>query len=176
MLSAASSASKPIVFISESLGSKVAFDAIYKLQTSPDAAEEAAGVRIFDRFAQVFMGANQLPILALADQDISDGVKARGLSDYPADSLGALLGSRTLRSSVMAQRPLQVVAFTDPNDLLSYALARSTSEISFDVIDVIVSNESTLFGLFERPDTAHTGYLKNGVVTKLIACGTKGCP
>ena len=176
MLSAASTASKPIVFISESLGSKVAFDAIYKLQNSADDAERLAGVRVFDRFAQVFMGANQLPILALADQDIGGGTKARSVSDYPADPLGALLGNRKSSPSFMAPRPLQVVAFTDPNDLLSYALARSTSVMSFDVVDVIVSNDNTLFGFVERPDSAHTAYRKNDVVTKLIACGTKGCP
>jgi hypothetical protein len=176
MLSAASTASKPIVFISESLGSKVAFDAIYKLQNSADDAERLAGARVFDRFAQVFMGANQLPILALADQDIGGGTKARSVSDYPVDPLGALLGMRKSSPSTMAPRPLQVVAFTDPNDLLSYALARSTSVMSFDVVDAIVSNDNTLFGFVERPDTAHTAYRKNDVVTKLIACGTKGCP
>jgi hypothetical protein len=174
VLSAASTASKPIVFISESLGSKVAFDAIYKLQNSADDAERLAGARVFDRFAQVFMGANQLPILALADQDIG-GMKARSVSDYPADPLGALLGNRKSSPSLMATRPIQVVAFTDPNDLLSYALARSTSVMSFDVVDVIVSNDSTLFGFVERPDTAHTAYRENEVVTKLIACGSKGC-
>jgi hypothetical protein len=98
------------------------------------------------------------------------------VSEYPVDPLGALLGMRKSSPSAMAARPLQVVAFTDPNDLLSYALARSTPVMSFDVVDVIVSNDNTLFGFVERPDSAHTAYRKNDVVTKLIACGTKGCP
>lgn len=176
LLDAASGETKPIVFISESLGSKVAFDAIYKLQNSGEKAENAAGARIFDRFAQVFMGANQLPMLALADQVVGGEVTLQRAADYPIDPLSALVGSRKARPSVMTSQPMQIVAFTDPNDLLSYALVRSPSTLSFDVIDVIVSNDSTWFGFIERPDTAHAGYRANAAVTKLIACGTRGCP
>jgi hypothetical protein len=175
LLRAASTASRPIVFIAESLGSKVAFDAIYRLQTSADSAERSAGTRLFDRFAQVFMAANQLPLLALADQDLGGASKARSAPDYPVDPLAALLSHRQARSLAADARPLRVIAFTDPNDLLSYTLSRSTGTQPFDVVDVIVSNERTLFGIFERPDTAHTGYLANAAVTRLMACGTAGC-
>lgn len=173
---AAAQEATPIAFISESLGSKVAFDAIYMLQTSGDADERAAGVRTFDRFAQVYMGANQLPILSLADQDVGNETKMRAATKYPADPLGALLNDRKARSLLVAREPLQVVAFTDPNDLLSYALSRAKPVVSFDVIDVIVSNDWTYFEFLERPDTAHTGYRTNDSVMRLIACGTKGCP
>jgi hypothetical protein len=166
----------PIAFISESLGSKVTFDALYMLQTSSDVDERAAGVQTFDRFAQVYMGANQLPILALADQDVGGVTKLRTEREYPADPLGALLSSRKASPSMRAKQTMQVVAFTDPNDLLSYALARATPVVSFDVIDVIVSNAWTYFDFLERPDTAHTGYRTNESVTRLIACGTMGCP
>lgn len=176
LLASASAQARPIVFISASLGSKVAFDAILQLQRSPVAAERSAGTRLFDRFAQIFMEANQLPILALADQEVGAGAKANIGGQCPADPLSALLCGRKARPSLLQGRPLQVVAFTDPNDLLSYALARSTEPASFDVVDVIVSNASTLFGWVERPDQAHTAYEENDAVTRLIACGTHGCP
>lgn len=68
-----------------------------------------------------------------------------------------------------------MVAFTDPNDLLSYALHEWAPLAPFPLADVIVSNEPTLFGYVERPDTAHTGYRDNRAVMRLIACGTAGC-
>lgn len=178
LLSAASTESRPIVLISESLGSKMTFDAIHKLQHSEAREAAAAGERVFDRLVQIFMAANQLPILALADQHVSPEIEARKASDYQADPLGALIERRKARSK--SARPVQetrVVAFTDPNDLLSYTLSRATANVGFEVVDAIVSNDSTWFGLVENPGTAHTKYLKkDGVVNKLIACGTKGCP
>ena len=66
-----------------------------------------------------------------------------------------------------------VVAFSDPNDLLSYPLARSPhrSKQDYPVIDVIASNAPTILGLVEMPTTAHLGYGNNGAVKKIIACG-----
>ena len=66
-----------------------------------------------------------------------------------------------------------VVAFSDPNDMLSYALARSplAAAATYPIIDVIVSNDVTYFGLFELPNTAHLDYAKTEAVRRLIACG-----
>lgn len=56
----------PLAVITESLGSKVAFDALFKLSTAPDTSVPAANT--WNRVTQIFMGANQLPIPSLADQ------------------------------------------------------------------------------------------------------------
>ena len=176
-------ASVPFVVVAESLGSKIAFDAIYKLVTSPDAATAKGGQATFDRTTQIFMGANQLPILALADQSLPGApamAQARtGEPAYPTDPIAALIAHRQagLRTPDIvahaAPRPPQVIAFSDPNDLLSYTLAPSqqAAVAGYPVVDVIVSNTTTWLGLFELPTTAHTSYLTNDAVARLIACG-----
>src|SRR5438067_1624924 len=67
---------------------------------------------------------------------------------------------------------LGVVAFTDPNDLLSYRLlpARYAAP-DVAVADVLVSNGRSWLGLLENPLTAHMNYLDNPDVDALIACG-----
>lgn len=167
----------PLVVVSESLGSKVAFDALYKLSVSPAPARRAAGQRTFDRTTLVFMGANQVPILALGDTLLDGTVKAlsQDAAAYPEDSLAELIRSRKARAPLKAAStadvPLRVVAFTDPNDLLSYILVPSPWAKSYDVVDVVVSNSSTFLGLVEMPTTAHLGYRENMTVRKLVACG-----
>ena len=65
-----------------------------------------------------------------------------------------------------------VVAFTDPNDLLSYRLIPSVLDVArARLINVIGSNETTWLGFLERPDTAHCGYTWNATVIGLIAHG-----
>lgn len=175
---AAAEATTPLVFITESLGSKVTFDAIYKLVKSRDANIRAAGLRTIERTTQVFMGANQLPILALADQTLDGTTMARAdCNDYPVDPLAALLDLKKSRGPGVAMVTPRVVAFTDPNDLLSFILVPAKQVATYDVVDVIVSNKTTYFGFLERPDSAHTGYRENPLVLQLIACGNQkgGC-
>ncbi|MGA7180364.1 MAG: hypothetical protein WBX11_12355 [Thiobacillaceae bacterium] len=172
LFKAAASETTPLVLISESLGSKMALDAIYKLVTSPNADASAAGRQTFDRTTQIFMGANQMPILALADQSL-EGVEVvrAGYPSYPSDPLAALIAIKSKRPSTLAVPAPHVIAFTDPNDLLSYILVPSKQVTSYDVVDVVVSNDNTYFGFLERPDNAHMGYRQNRTVFKLIACG-----
>ena len=83
---------RDLVVISDSLGSKVAFDAIDKLSQGSSAA---AGSATVERLTQVFMRANQLPILVLADQSLDGqrpattaGVAPTGVPRYADDPLG----------------------------------------------------------------------------------------
>lgn len=161
-----------IVLVSDSLGSKLSFDALTEiLQTgAPGPAKTAAA-----RLGQIFMKANQLPILGLADQVVSGTPAAAALAGGgPPDSLQDYLNQRRRGAAVAAVAPpkLAVVAFTDPNDLLSYRLLPSRyAGPDVAISDVLVSNEKTVFGLLERPDTAHTEYMANLDVAKAIACG-----
>lgn len=170
---AAAPATVPLAIITESLGSKVGFDAIYKLVTSEQTA--AAGTRTLDRITQIFMGANQMPILALADLNL-DGTSVRAAQPaaYPQDPIGVLMQMRRQGGPGRLASPLpSVVAFTDPNDLLSYILVPSPHALNagYSVIDVIVSNDKSYLGLVELPTTAHLGYRTNEAVRSLIACG-----
>lgn len=171
----------PLALVSDSLGSKISFDALDQM-TAPrgSAGHAAAGQSALDRLAIVYMQANQLPILGLADQTLGTG--ARALAEDADDALLRLLDRKrapaadaggALRAGEAPR--LALVAFTDPNDLLSYRLLRSRYDVAgIDVSDVLVSNDRTWLGLLERPDTAHTDYPQNRDVTRLIACGSAG--
>jgi hypothetical protein len=165
-----SRARAPLIVITDSLGSKITFDALYQMAAFGSGGARDAAANAIDRIAIVFMRANQLPLLALADHSISPRA-ALTRDRFPADPVGEVLSLRQgARAPTVSNR---VVAFTDPNDLLSYIL-RPTSFASggqYDVIDVVVSNQPTYFGLLERPDLAHTSYSENPAVIRFIACG-----
>lgn len=165
----------PVVVITDSVGSKITFDAIYKLATGPGKGKEKAGMALFNRTALVFMRANQMPILALADKRLDGSLSAERVdAGFPSDPIQALILRRNAAPGGSRFHGVPtVVAFSDPNDMLSYALARSPLAVgaSYPIIDVIVSNEVTYFGLFELPNTAHLDYAKTDAVRRLIACG-----
>lgn len=69
-----------LVLITSSLGSKMFFDAIIELLKGT-MAQKAAAESTFKRITQVFMAANQIPILSLADQPLtSSGTEPAKLS------------------------------------------------------------------------------------------------
>jgi hypothetical protein len=113
----------------------------------------------------LMMAANQIPLLSLAEQMPGGSATAAPA----ADSLQQLLRQR--RTLAVAP-PLTLVAFTDPNDLLSYTLApeRYVAQ-GVTVYNIVVSNAPTYLGLLERPDLAHLDYLSNPDVGRLIVCG-----
>jgi hypothetical protein len=169
----AGAAPGPLIVVAESLGSKILFDALSDmLQPEAPAHLHELGQRAARRMAIVFMVGNQLPILGLAEQKIDPSIAAQG----PPDALQRFL---SLRSSQQQQTPkrealskLAVVAFTDPNDLLSYRLLPSRySGPDVLIADVLVSNSTTWLGLLEDPFGAHLDYLKNPDVGGIIACG-----
>lgn len=161
-----------IVLISDSLGSKLAFDALSDmlLDAKPNPAKAVAA-----RLGQIFMNANQLPILGLADQVVGGQLSLKAAAPIgKPDALQRLLRARPvpLTKANPTEPSLAVIAFTDPNDLLSYRLIPTryaTPDVA--VSDVLVSNEKTILGLVERPDSAHTEYMANPDVVKAIACG-----
>ena len=170
---AAAAQQSNLVLITSSLGSKIAFDALSKMIQQGDEDAKAAGMRTLDRVAQIFMHANQLPILALADQDLA-GKSAFGAekSRAPADSLDELLNLKGPRFSAKSGKPCPlVVAFNDPSDLLSYVLAPARRPGNYAVVDVLVSNAPTYLGWLERPDRAHIGYPDNKQVQALMVQG-----
>jgi hypothetical protein len=186
---AAEAEQSPMFVLSESLGSKILFDSLLRLYKAP--ATQRAAAQSFARTAQVFMAANQIPILTLA-YDETSGVQglqtdaAAPVAD-PLDALTKELGlrRRKLQGSLGIAQPaaetLQVAAFSDPNDLLSYPLTDSAiaGRKSYKLVDVIVSNDRTWLGALENPYAAHLDYRENKEVLRLIVCGfptAKNCP
>lgn len=158
----------PLVVVAESLGSKMLFDALSAMLESWEPHTRALGQQAARRLGLLFMGGNQLPILSLAEQQAT----LRGAS--PQDALQRFLDLRRRQSDrrIAALRRLAVVAFTDPDDLLSYRLlpARYAAP-DVAVADVLVSNDATWLGLIESPVTAHLDYLTNPDVGIMVACG-----
>lgn len=165
--------SAPLIVVAESLGSKLLFDALSDM-LEPDAPGRTheLGQAAARRMAIVFMVGNQLPILGLAEQQANPGVAPMG----PPDSLQRFLALRRMAAQMPKRSEslskLAVVAFTDPNDLLSYRLMPSRyAGPDVVVADVLVSNSSTWFGLLADPFAAHLNYLQNKDVGAMIACG-----
>ncbi|MHA4867984.1 hypothetical protein ACXZ1M_09795 [Duganella sp. PWIR1] len=166
----------PLVVVSHSMGSKLLFDTLLRMTQEPAGSAAAVTARqAVQRLRFLVMAANQIPLLSLADQPLSAAAVAAPASVPPPDSLLQLLRLRLATEAgedAKAARPLTLVAFTDPNDLLSYTLPpEQYAQLSVTVYNILVSNAPTYLGLLERPDTAHLEYLGNPDVGRLIACG-----
>ena len=97
------------------------------------------------------MGANQILILGLADAWPAPRIPSERLGklelEFPANPLDALAGTqpRTLLLDTPPS-PRRVVAFTDPNDQLSWILTpMEYARGAFEVTVVVVSNTNTIF-------------------------------
>jgi hypothetical protein len=157
------------VLVSESLGSKILWDALRAITPSTREPERREHFR--RRLAAtrlVFMEANQLPLLDIASQSF----RLKGFSTSQQSNRSQF---RTTMSRVAEMLPpgVRVVAFTDPNDLLSYRLPKDIDH-HVQVTNVITSNDWTYLGVIERPDFAHCGYAWNPVVLGTIVYGYDG--
>ncbi len=157
-----------LAVVAESLGSKMLFDALTSMLESNQPRTQALGQQATRRLALLYMAGNQLPILGLAEQSLF--AKAMPAQDALQRFLELRRRQPGPRREGLPQ--LTVVAFSDPNDLLSYRLlpARYAGP-DVAVADVLVSNDTTWLGLVENPVSAHMGYLANPDVGELIVCG-----
>jgi hypothetical protein len=170
VLDAGDGDASPLVVIAHSMGRKILFDTLLRMsEEAPGSRAASLTMRAVDRMRFLVMAANQIPLLSLADQPIA---AAAGLAPSVPDSLQLLLQKRLAAKGRTAGRHLTLVAFTDPNDLLSYTLPpEKYARDGITVYNILVSNAPTYLGLLERPDRAHLDYLTNPDVSRLIACG-----
>lgn len=170
----------PFAFVAESLGSKIALDVVRDAMT--DGQETVHDFMI--RQTQVFMLANQIPLLSLSD--LSDQKPFRP-SDY-----------------VPEDRPT-FIAFSEINDILSYELVpfyeqlyknttvdpafrdtdterhtdgydrrKLVDRLGFNVIDMRVEFAKPLIPLvssFADPGLAHSGHVRQPEIMDFILCG-----
>ena len=171
-----------LAIITQSLGSYMSYDTLLKMsrgerimgekEYSADVVRDLIGHTNY-----VFMLANQLPLLELSE--VSNPLPLGHASDTAVKALAEI--RRQNKPKIRPQQPpapfaLHLVAFSDPNDLLSYPLDHSSisgSTIAYS--NVVVSVErSAILGVFAWPLTAHTGHDKSKVVMDLLAFGHKG--
>jgi hypothetical protein len=172
-----------LALITESLGSKLLCDAVLHIWNAANNSSDKTAVhRLAKSLAAakvMYMLSNQVPLLDAAGSVALDKTLEPGPARAPPKmhtSAGDVFGllSQARRLALPTTGPMTVVAFSDPNDLLSYRivpahLAEDLKE--FRVINVLVSNDTTYFGYLERPDTAHCGYPGNPHVFGMLARG-----
>ncbi|HUG10665.1 MAG TPA: hypothetical protein VMM36_06610 [Opitutaceae bacterium] len=164
--------------VSESLGSKIIFDAIRYFWDNARGVQRQRLAAEINSLSGIFLASNQLPLLDIADTP-ADQARALAAGREEVTVLSGLAevidearqsGPRTFDAGPEPQ-PVQVVAFTDPNDLLSYRLLQEHLGPLFRLVNVIVSNDPTYLGFLENPLNAHLGYRTNPDVARLIVEG-----
>lgn len=166
-----------LLFITHSLGSQILMDTIVKTAdnvaatiSNPDPDLRAAVRRLQNKKLTVFMLANQLPILQIGHPmpKVHNQLKAY-----------CTPGGTKYRQRVF--KGLNIVAFSDPNDLLSYAIPQTFADKYIDSrlcplvtnVSVNVAPEISAFGVgIVNPVAAHTDYDKSAKVIELITRGT----
>jgi hypothetical protein len=181
----------PLVFLSESLGSKVLGDSLlcapadFVSSLQPELA----------RTSLIILGANQIPLLNLGfkespcdTQNLYLRLRSTGARlPQPGERKGGLSGFLDIIKAAQAQAARRksstpetlreeppvsfvVVAFTDPNDLFGYEIL--SADLGYlPVVNIIVSNASTWFGFIENPLEAHQGLRENRAVFELLMHG-----
>ena len=172
------------VIITHSLGSRIVIDTMefqarvvlkqFQSESDPVKRNEARELLSAwkDQRIQVYMLANQLPLLQLGRGE----PEVVGQIDSYCRPEGAHYAERIVKE-------LQVVAFSDPNDLLSYAIPPAYADEHMDsrlcpiVVNVSVNVVPTIdlfkVGQVADPLGAHTGYDDNPVVIGLITQGVR---
>ena len=167
------------VFISHSLGSRITIDGITRMASLLEHPEKQTTLRSLDKIkrealqqkhVQFFMLSNQLPMLQLG-RELPEVTAQQ--ADY-CQSNGSKYTSRMFAET-------SIVAFNDPNDLLSYAIPHDFIEkyldsrlcINVTNVNINIAKVIDAFGLgkIANPLEAHTGYTKDDRVVALIARG-----
>jgi hypothetical protein len=163
-------------FVTHSLGSRVAIDALQNLAAELDKVvgqQPAAATlkrRMQAKTSTIFMLANQLPLLqaGFPPAGVLDSIPA-----YCAED-GASFGDRLFRE-------VRIVAFSDPNDLLSYPIPDNFVQEYIDSricpvavnVTLNITPVRSLFGLGEIADPlrSHQDYESDSRVIGLMAGG-----
>jgi len=157
-------------FVSHSLGSRITIDGMQRIASFINNRDADFRDAVKLKEIPIYMLSNQLPMLQL-------GLKLPEVSNQQAAYCrpeGAKYAGRILTK-------MSLVAFSDPNDLLSYAIPHGfvdkylDSRLCIDVtnININVAKIFDAFGLgkLANPLDAHVGYDKDDRVVALIAKG-----
>lgn len=151
-----------VILIPESLGATILFEAFAALD------DRAGGFDLAQRLGQVraiYLASNQLPLLELASRLPPDEIGVARAGDGRAaaelsglDAFVAILARAPVPRSADGRRePVQLVAITDPNDVLGYRIRpdRFGDNAPITVHNVLVSNAPTALGAIANPAAAH---------------------
>lgn len=157
-------------FISHSLGSRITIDGMQRIASIVNDRDAKFREALKKKEIPIYMMSNQLPMLQL-------GRKLPDISNQKADYCqpqGVHYDQR-----MVSKTP--IIAFSDPNDLLSYAIPHGfvekylDSRLCIDVTNINI-NVATIFDAFglgklANPLDAHVGYDTDDRIISLIAKG-----
>ena len=179
----------PTVIITHSLGGYMLMDAIADELRGTNCQGGGAAEKILENTPVIYMMANQLALLDLStlhrDPDAPKPKipESTPTTNHFAQCWIAARRARALREAKSSgsdeKKPLsQVVAFSDPNDILSWRLEPRNLKLpkpvwgEVAVTNVYMSNnEFSMPGLISDPVNAHTGYFVNPTVMDMLICG-----
>lgn len=170
-----------IVYITHSLGSRILLDSVIDIadaiaginynQNSPQTAEAKRITEILkNKEITVFMLANQLPLLQIGRPKPS---VTNQIPQY-CKKKGSKYSSRVFKE-------VRIIAFSDPNDLLSYGIPQTFVDDFIDSricpsvtnISINIADEISAFGVgVVNPVSAHTEYDNDQRVIEIISKGT----
>lgn len=162
------------VLISHSLGSRVVIDSLQDLARRLAASDSPTYRKVREQLQQkvflFFMLSNQLPLLE-AGQD----------PQRITDQVQAFCGETAPRASERFFKRVDLVAFSDPNDMFSFPVPQAWADEHLDSrlcaritnVSINIAHVISLFGLgeFADPVRAHSGYAQDERVRSLIAHG-----
>ncbi len=157
-------------FISHSLGSRITIDGMQRIASLLDKRDADFTEALKNKEIPIYMMSNQLPMLQLG----------RKLPDVSNQNAAYCKPEGERYSQRMLART-RIIAFSDPNDLLSYAIPHGfvekylDSRLCIDVTNINI-NVATIFDAFglgklANPLDAHVGYDTDDRVVALIAKG-----
>lgn len=165
-----------IVFITHSLGSRILMDTmtnivndISQAETQKNAEAQRIIRQLKNKDITVFMLANQLPILQIGQSM----PKVHNQVAQYCTPKGKYHNKRIFNS-------MNIIAFSDPNDLLSYDVPQSFADTYIDSrlcpnvtnVNINVAEEISAFGIaVVNPLSAHTEYDNDERVIGIIANG-----
>ena len=166
-----------IVFITHSLGSRIIMDALGEIVETLNDDQIVAGhpalvSKLQEKEMTVFMLSNQMPLLQIG----LPAPKVVGQIDSYCRTNGKNYSHRSFNK-------LNIVAFTDPNDLLSYSITQDFVDHYLDSrmcpvvtnIHINVADRITAFGIeVVNPIAAHGNYDSDERVIELISRGNTG--
>jgi hypothetical protein len=166
------------VVVSESLGSFVVMDAAANADGDTPMVQQ-----VIANTSDLYFFANQFALLELAR--IANLPQSASVTFVPLirsapsalsspSPFEALRGWASPPQALLMHapvRPKQIIAFSDPSDILTYLVPKLKNSDGSDaaiVVNVFDRNEFNWFGLLVDPVKAHTGHSANTEVLKLI--------
>ena len=178
------------IVVSHSLGSYLVFSTLNMDQqeefpestqapaTGGKATEDAAARYIFERTSLVYFFANQIPLLELATMETAGtATSAQGNETKEPDAKATLsaqmrtwknlrrsFGSKPGEEEELAAKPRQVVAWSDPSDLLTWRIPGMKGLM----IDNLYVRNTFWRWIVARPIAAHVNYDRNRDVIRVM--------